>query len=78
MRHAHVAEIMQVEICNENKPARTIDHLLRQFRFMEEVQIIIRDHRHVTSLLHAAYTVTTNRVCVRPTMSFDERGHTEK
>lgn len=34
----------------------------------------IRDHRHVTSLLHRI-TVTTNGVCVRPTMSFDERGH---
>ena len=34
----------------------------------------IRDHRHVTSLLHRIQT-TDNGVLVCPTMSFDERGH---
>ena len=34
----------------------------------------IRDHRHVTSLLHRIQT-TKNGVTVSPTMSFDERGH---
>lgn len=34
----------------------------------------IRDHRNVTSLLHRIQT-TENGVWVRPTMSFDERGH---
>ncbi len=34
----------------------------------------IRDHRHVTSLLHRIQT-TQNGVFVCPTMSFDERGH---
>lgn len=34
----------------------------------------IRDHRHVTSLLHRAYT-TEYGVHVTPTLSFDERGH---
>lgn len=34
----------------------------------------IRDHRHVTSLLHRAKT-TKAGVVVKPTMSFDERGH---
>ncbi|HHT97327.1 MAG TPA: cellobiose phosphorylase [Clostridiales bacterium] len=34
----------------------------------------IRDHRHVTSLLHRI-SVVENGVIVRPTMSFDERGH---
>ena len=34
----------------------------------------IRDHRHVTSLLHRIRT-TGNSVLVRPTLSFDERGH---
>lgn len=34
----------------------------------------IRDHRHVTSLLHRIRT-TENGVLVCPTMSFDERGH---
>jgi cellobiose phosphorylase len=34
----------------------------------------IRDHRHVTSLLHRTYT-GENGVMVKPTLSFDERGH---
>lgn len=34
----------------------------------------IRDHRHVTSLLHRSY-VTRYGVKVTPTLTFDERGH---
>ena len=34
----------------------------------------IRDHRHVTSLLNRA-VVTSQGVIVKPTLSFDERGH---
>jgi hypothetical protein len=34
----------------------------------------LRDHRHVTSLLHRI-TTHTNGVCVQPCLSFDERGH---
>lgn len=34
----------------------------------------LRDHRHVTSLLHRAVT-DKNGVYVTPTLSFDERGH---
>lgn len=34
----------------------------------------IRDHRHVTALLHRIRTVE-NGVIVNPTMTFDERGH---
>ena len=34
----------------------------------------LRDHRHVTSLLHRIYT-TNEGVFVKPTLSFDERGH---
>lgn len=34
----------------------------------------LRDHRHVTSLLHRINT-TKNGVWVKPTLSFDERGH---
>ena len=34
----------------------------------------LRDHRHVTSLLHRIHT-HWNGVLVRPTLSFDERGH---
>lgn len=36
----------------------------------------LRDHRHVTSLLHRIRT-TKSGVLVRPTLSFDERGHVE-
>lgn len=70
---AHVAEIMQVEICNESKAARTITPVAAVPVYGRSADNI-RDHRHVTSLLHRI-TVTTNGVCVRPTMSFDERGH---
>ncbi|RPJ17691.1 MAG: cellobiose phosphorylase, partial [Chloroflexi bacterium] len=35
----------------------------------------LRDHRHVTSLLHRT-TCHRKGVIVRPTLSFDERGHT--
>jgi cellobiose phosphorylase len=34
----------------------------------------LRDHRHVTSLLHRIYT-TEDGVIVKPTLTFDERGH---
>jgi hypothetical protein len=34
----------------------------------------LRDHRHVTSLLHRIHTLP-HGVMVRPTLSFDERGH---
>ncbi len=34
----------------------------------------VRDHRHVTSLLHRIYTHRYG-VLVRPTLTFDERGH---
>lgn len=34
----------------------------------------IRDHRHVTSLLHRTYTVK-NGIIIYPTLTFDERGH---
>lgn len=36
----------------------------------------IRDHRHVTSLLHRIKTTETS-IVVKPTLSFDERGHQE-
>lgn len=34
----------------------------------------IRDHRHVTSLLNRI-NITSNGIIVKPTLSFDERGH---
>lgn len=67
------AEIMYVEITNIGK---------MQVRFTPTAAIPlygrsadnIRDHRHVTSLLHRIKT-GENGVLVTPTLSFDERGH---
>ena len=66
-------EIMYVEITNTGN---------MQVRFTPTTAIPVygrsadnlRDHRHVTSLLHRIRTVE-NGVLVTPTMSFDERGH---
>lgn len=69
----HNVEIMQVEITNAGK-------MRVEFTPIAAVPIYgrsadnIRDHRHVTSLLHR---ISTRRegVVVKPTLSFDERGH---
>ena len=34
----------------------------------------IRDHRHVTSLLHRTFTIKDG-IMIYPTLTFDERGH---
>lgn len=66
-------EIHQIEITNTGKEPLT-------FRPVAAIPLYgrsadnIRDHRHVTSLLHRV-TVTEGGVQVCPTFSFDERGH---
>ena len=66
-------EVMQVKLTNTGKEAVT-------FTAYAAIPIYgrsadnIRDHRHVTSLLHRAIT-TEYGVHVTPTLSFDERGH---
>ncbi|WP_167959015.1 GH36-type glycosyl hydrolase domain-containing protein [Anaerosporobacter faecicola] len=66
-------EIMKVEIRNLGKEAI-------EFEATAAIPIYgrsadnIRDHRHVTSLLHQIET-TEDGVFVKPTFSFDERGH---
>ncbi len=66
-------EIHRIEITNTGEDALT-------FRPAAAIPIYgrsadnIRDHRHVTSLLHRV-TVTEGGVQVCPTFSFDERGH---
>ena len=66
-------EVMQVKLTNTGKEAVT-------FTAYAAIPIYgrsadnIRDHRHVTSLLHRAVT-TEYGVHVTPTLSFDERGH---
>ena len=69
----HNAEVMQVTIAN-------IGEDIVEFSPIAAIPIYgrsadnIRDHRHVTSLLHRIST-TENGVWVKPTLSFDERGH---
>lgn len=71
----HDAEIMRVELTN-------IGEKYVQFVPTAAIPIYgrsadnIRDHRHVTSLLHRI-RVTHQGVTVTPTLSFDERGHQE-
>lgn len=66
-------EVHRIEITNMGEEALT-------FRPAAAIPIYgrsadnIRDHRHVTSLLHRV-TVTESGVQVCPTFSFDERGH---
>ncbi|MFP4661599.1 MAG: GH36-type glycosyl hydrolase domain-containing protein [Halanaerobiales bacterium] len=70
-----LVELMKVTITNTGKEA---------IRFIPTAAIPIygrsadnlRDHRHVTSLLHQIRT-NDYGVIVKPTLSFDERGHQE-
>ncbi len=66
-------EIMQVTLTNEGSEAVTftpIGAIPVYGRSADD----LRDHRHVTSLLHRAY-VTEEGICIQPVLSFDERGH---
>lgn len=69
----HAVELMQVKICNIGADAQTITPIAAIPIYGRSADNI-RDHRHVTSLLHRTST-TDYGVCVKPTMSFDERGH---
>lgn len=69
----HNVEIMRVEICNVGKMAQSFTPTAAIPIFGRSADNI-RDHRHVTSLLHRVKT-TDYGVCVKPTLSFDERGH---
>lgn len=69
----HPVEIMRVTICNTGKEPQTITPVAVIPVFGRSADNI-RDHRHVTSLLHRIWT-TEDGVCVKPTLSFDERGH---
>lgn len=69
----HTVEIMQVTLTNiSRKPIRlTPTTAVPIFGRSAEN---LRDHRHVTSLLHRI-NLHPHGVLVTPTMSFDERGH---
>lgn len=69
----HNVEIMHVELRNLDQAAQTITPTAAIPVFGRSADNI-RDHRHVTSLLHRIKT-TDYGVYVKPTLSFDERGH---
>ena len=66
-------ELMHVELCNMAQTAQTITPIAAIPIYGRSADNI-RDHRHVTSLLHRIRT-TDYGVYVKPTLSFDERGH---
>ena len=69
------AEIMYVRIRNLAETAQTIDPVAAIPIYGRSADNI-RDHRNVTSMLHRIRTVE-HGVQVKPTMSFDEKGHRE-
>lgn len=70
---AHTVELMRVTLTNTGQQPITFTPTAAIPIYGRSADNL-RDHRHVTSLLHRA---CTNRygVLVRPTLSFDERGH---
>ena len=69
----HNVEVMQVEITNTSDAVVKVTPVAAVPIYGRSADNI-RDHRHVTSLLHRIRT-TDKGVYVRPTLSFDERGH---
>lgn len=67
------AELMRVRITNTGKKNLKITPTAALPIYGRSAENV-RDHRHVTSLLHRIATVK-NGVEVKPAMSFDERGH---
>lgn len=66
-------ELMHVELCNMSEKAQWITPIAAMPIYGRSADNL-RDHRHVTSLLHQIQTQDYG-VLVKPTMSFDERGH---
>jgi len=73
--HDCAVEIMHVQICNTGKTSKEITPVAAIPMYARSADNL-RDHRHVTSLLHRIKT-TKNGVYVHPTLSFDERGHSK-
>ena len=69
----HAVEVMRVTLWNTGNEAQTLTPAAVIPIFGRSADNI-RDHRHVTSLLHCIWT-TDDGVCIKPTLSFDERGH---
>ncbi len=70
---ATTAEIMRVSLENTGASGIGFDPIA-MIPMYGRSAANIRDHRHVTSLLHRIYTERYG-VRIRPTLSFDERGH---
>lgn len=66
-------EVLIVRIKNESDKAQTLTPIAAIPIYGRSADNL-RDHRHVTSLLHRTSTFEYG-VKVRPTLSFDERGH---
>ncbi len=66
-------EIMQVKLTNTGTGERKLTPIAAVPIYGRSADNI-RDHRNVTSMLHRIGT-TQNGVWVKPTMSFDEKGH---
>lgn len=69
----YTAEVMQVNVRNKSAYARNIS-ITPAIPIYGRSADNLRDHRHVTSLLHQIETVENGVLC-RPVLSFDERGH---
>ena len=67
------AEILCITVRNQQNQTRRLTPIAAIPLYGRSADNI-RDHRNVTSMLHRIWT-TENGVMVRPTMSFDERGH---
>ncbi len=68
-------EIMSVEITNDSSDTKVVTPIAAIPIYGRSADNL-RDHRNVTSMLHRI-TTTENGVLVKPTMSFDEKGHRE-
>ncbi len=68
-------ELMQVTLSNQGEETLTLDPIAAIPIFARSADNL-RDHRHVSSLLHRT-TCHPYGVLVKPTMTFDERGHQE-
>lgn len=68
-------EVLRVRIRNTAQAAQTVTPVAAVPIYGRSADNI-RDHRNVTSMLHRIRT-TQNGVLVKPTMSFDEKGHRE-
>lgn len=66
-------EIMQVSLTNTGAEPLTLTPIAAIPMYGRSADNI-RDHRHVTSLLHRV-TLVPHGVDLRPTLTFDERGH---